>query len=45
MKKALERNGIKYNIKEKEGAFYGPKIDGDVIGFNEWKVAMPYYTT
>lgn len=31
LKKALERNGIKYNIKEKEGAFYGPKIDGDVL--------------
>jgi len=31
LKKALERNGIKYEIKDKEGAFYGPKIDGDVL--------------
>ena len=27
LKKALERKGIKYEIKEGEGAFYGPKID------------------
>ncbi len=30
LKKALESNKIKYNIKDKEGAFYGPKIDFDV---------------
>lgn len=30
LKKALESNKIKYEIKEKEGAFYGPKIDIDV---------------
>jgi threonyl-tRNA synthetase len=30
LKHALEANKIKYIIKEKEGAFYGPKIDFDV---------------
>jgi len=30
LKHALEVNKIKYIIKEKEGAFYGPKIDFDV---------------
>ncbi len=28
---ALDSNGIKYAINEKDGAFYGPKIDFDVI--------------
>jgi threonyl-tRNA synthetase len=27
LKNALEKNKIKYGIKEKDGAFYGPKID------------------
>lgn len=27
LKKALDANKIKYTIKEKDGAFYGPKID------------------
>ena len=27
LKRALETNNIKYNIKEGEGAFYGPKIE------------------
>ena len=31
LKKALESNSMDYKIKEKEGAFYGPKIDFDVI--------------
>ncbi len=31
LKGALERSGINYEVKEKEGAFYGPKIDFDVI--------------
>ncbi len=31
LKAALEKEGIKYEIKEKEGAFYGPKIDFDVF--------------
>ncbi|MCL4411018.1 hypothetical protein M1452_00550, partial [Candidatus Marsarchaeota archaeon] len=30
IKRALESNGMKYEIKEKEGAFYGPKIDFDI---------------
>ncbi|MDE1851657.1 MAG: threonine--tRNA ligase [Candidatus Micrarchaeota archaeon] len=30
LKNALEKNGMKYETKEKEGAFYGPKIDFDV---------------
>lgn len=41
LKNALESNGIKYEIKEKEGAFYGPKIDIDVkdsMG-REWQCA------
>ncbi len=31
LKAALDKNGLKYGIKEKDGAFYGPKIDGDVL--------------
>ncbi len=41
LKQALEQNGIKYGVKEKDGAFYGPKIDiqiKDAIG-REWQVA------
>ncbi len=41
LKKALEKNGIKYDLKEKDGAFYGPKIDiqiKDAIG-RDWQVA------
>ena len=30
LKNALEKNKMEYVIKEKEGAFYGPKIDFDV---------------
>lgn len=30
LRKALEKNHMKYEVKEKEGAFYGPKIDFDV---------------
>jgi threonyl-tRNA synthetase len=41
LKMALEQNGIKYGLKEKEGAFYGPKIDvqiKDALG-RDWQVA------
>ena len=41
LKQALEQNGIKYGVKEKDGAFYGPKIDiqiKDAIG-RDWQVA------
>jgi len=31
LKRALDANGMKYEVKEKEGAFYGPKIDFDVF--------------
>ena len=31
LKQALESHKIPYEVKEKEGAFYGPKIDFDVI--------------
>ncbi|VVB77299.1 Threonine--tRNA ligase [uncultured archaeon] len=31
LRRALEANGMAYEIKEKEGAFYGPKIDFDVV--------------
>ena len=27
---ALEKNGVKYDLKEKDGAFYGPKIDIEI---------------
>lgn len=27
LKEALDKSGVKYRIKEKDGAFYGPKID------------------
>ncbi|MCL5680061.1 MAG: threonine--tRNA ligase [Candidatus Marsarchaeota archaeon] len=30
IKRALEKNGMRYEVKEKEGAFYGPKIDFDI---------------
>ena len=39
--KALKDNGVPYELKEKEGAFYGPKIDFDVkdsMG-REWQCA------
>lgn len=41
LKKALESNSIKYVLKPKDGAFYGPKIDvqiKDAIG-REWQIA------
>jgi len=41
LKKALERKKIKYEIKEGDGAFYGPKIDfhiKDAIG-RGWQLA------
>lgn len=41
LKQALEQNKIQFGIKEKDGAFYGPKIDiqiKDAIG-REWQVA------
>ncbi len=31
LKAALDKAGLKYGVKEKDGAFYGPKIDGDVL--------------
>ncbi len=31
LEEALQKNGMKYEIKDKEGAFYGPKIDFDVF--------------
>ncbi len=31
LKTALEKNKLKYRVKGKEGAFYGPKIDFDVL--------------
>jgi threonyl-tRNA synthetase len=33
LKNALEKSGYKYNIKEGDGAFYGPKIDIYVLDF------------
>ena len=41
LRKALESEGIEYGMKEKDGAFYGPKIDvnlKDVFG-RSWQVA------
>ncbi len=41
LEEALKENKIKYEVKEKEGAFYGPKIDFDVkdsMG-REWQCA------
>ncbi len=39
LRKALERNKIDYGIKDKDGAFYGPKIDGHVLDASgrEWQ--------
>lgn len=31
LKRAIESNGLDYKIKEGDGAFYGPKIDFDVL--------------
>ncbi len=41
LKKALETNKLEYKIKEKEGAFYGPKIDLDVLDAmgRSWQLA------
>ena len=30
IRSALEKNSLEYEVKEKEGAFYGPKIDFDI---------------
>jgi threonyl-tRNA synthetase len=41
LKQALDLNKISYNVKPKDGAFYGPKIDiqiEDAIG-RDWQVA------
>ncbi|MFH0856377.1 MAG: threonine--tRNA ligase [bacterium] len=41
LKNALKKKNIKYGLKEKDGAFYGPKIDvniKDVFG-RSWQVA------
>jgi len=41
LKAALERSGLAYTINEKDGAFYGPKIDFDItdaIG-RKWQCA------
>lgn len=41
LKNALKANKMKYEVKEKEGAFYGPKIDYDIkdaLG-REWQCA------
>jgi threonyl-tRNA synthetase len=41
LRSALERAGVKYTVNEKDGAFYGPKIDFDVtdaIG-RKWQCA------
>ncbi|MDQ3407293.1 MAG: threonine--tRNA ligase [Chloroflexota bacterium] len=41
MREALERSGIDYRVKEKDGAFYAPKIDiqiEDALG-REWQTA------
>ena len=41
LKEALEQKGIKYSLKDKDGAFYGPKIDVDIkdaLG-RSWQVA------
>jgi len=41
LKAALERSGLAYHLNEKDGAFYGPKIDFDVtdaIG-RKWQCA------
>jgi threonyl-tRNA synthetase len=39
LKNALDKNEIKYGIKEKDGAFYGPKIDGQLLDSmnREWQ--------
>jgi threonyl-tRNA synthetase len=39
LKKALENNNFEYSINEKDGAFYGPKIDGSIIDSigREWQ--------
>ncbi len=41
LRSALEKNKMKYEIKENEGAFYGPKIDFDIADAagREWQCA------
>jgi threonyl-tRNA synthetase len=41
MREALDRSGMRYRVKEKDGAFYAPKIDiqiEDALG-REWQTA------
>ncbi len=39
LKNAAKKSGIKFVLKEKEGAFYGPKIDFDIVDSmgREWQ--------
>ena len=39
LRSALKKNGLDYGIKEKDGAFYGPKIDGQILDSmgREWQ--------
>ena len=41
LKNALEKNGMEYKVKEKEGAYYGPKIDFEVLDAlgRQWQCA------
>ena len=41
LKAALDKNGMEYELKEGDGAFYGPKIDFDVLDAleREWQCA------
>jgi len=41
LKNALDKQGLEYGIKEKDGAFYGPKIDVDIndVLDRSWQVA------
>jgi threonyl-tRNA synthetase len=45
LRRALERHGVKYSVKEGDAAFYGPKIDIDVrdaIG-RSWQLSTIQY--
>lgn len=41
LREALEKNGVRYDVKQREGAFYGPKIDVHIVDAlgRDWQLA------
>jgi threonyl-tRNA synthetase len=44
LQQALKNAKVKYHVKEKDGAFYGPKIDIHIKDSQKKRLAISYYT-